>query len=230
MLHARSSLRRCWTLWLHWYQPNNGILVFLRLPTCSLLPPSIQVSEQDLQSFTQHFRFPPTHTVLLSFNLSMPSPMGWVSIFSKTKEMPAVTEKEDRQLDGHGLQIVLHLFSHGTVCTSFALCPHFSLSLSPHRFLSFDIFTFFSFLLHSRFSFHFCYHFHLVLRIQSAANLISHPTSHCFCLVLSLSFSLCRFFFMFVSACSHSTMWSEPLQWIISQLTHRGQPKPPVQT
>ena len=52
----------------------------------------------------------------------------------------------------------------------------------------------------------------------------SYHISHCFYLSLS------PLFLLFVSVCSRSTMRSEPLQWIISQLTHRGQPNPPVQT
>lgn len=47
-------------------------------------------------------------------------------------------------------------------------------------------------------------------------------------LCLSSSFSL---LFPFSCMCLSvpRTTWSELLQWIISQLTHRGQPKPPVQ-
>lgn len=52
------------------------------------------------------------------------------------------------------------------------------------------------------------------------------PHAHAFC----LSFIFMFFPFPSFSSVPCSTMWSEPLQWIISQLTHGGQPKPPVQT
>lgn len=57
------------------------------------------------------------------------------------RKMVEGTEKEERQLDGHGLEIMLHVFTHNAVCTSFSLRPHFFLSPSPRPSLSFDIFT-----------------------------------------------------------------------------------------
>lgn len=58
-----------------------------------------------------------------SFSISLSSPMGRDNIFNRTKEMLAGTENEDRQLDGHGLEIIMHVFTYNTVCTSFSLCP-----------------------------------------------------------------------------------------------------------
>lgn len=130
-----------WTLWLHWYQPNNGILVFLWLPTCSLTPlpqPYSSIRTGPLVLHRTRSPSPTCASFFLSFSLSLPSPMGMANIFNRTKEMVAGSEKLERQLDGHGLEIKLHVFTFNTVCTSFSLCPHFFLSLSPHLSLSFD--------------------------------------------------------------------------------------------
>lgn len=211
------------TVWLHRFQPNNGILVFPWLPTCSLLPRfgCIQVSEQDLGHFLLH---PPTLCFFLPLFLCL-LPSGRERILSRTKETVAVAENEQRQLDSRGLEIVLHLFTCNTVCTPFSLCPHSFLSPSPHPLQC--LLTLSPSSTSScapGFSSH--YYFRLSLRALAVAHSISYATSP---LLLSPSRSAVSFF-LFVSVCSHSAMWSEPLQWIISQLTHRGQPKPPVQT
>lgn len=147
---------------------------------------------------------------------------GLAFFFIRTKEMATVTKKEERQLDGHGIEIVLHLHTYHTLSlqsvssflsfsasSPFPVFWHFRLLPLPLAFLVSSLASY----------------FHLSLQILSATHSISHttyPTAY---------ISLCRlFFFLFVSVCSRSTMWSEPLQWIISQLTHRGQPNPPVQT
>lgn len=72
------------------------------------------------------------------------------------------------------------------------------------------------------------------------ATIISPPCPSIFvsCLIFLLHHYLCispLFHYLplpFSSLCLSVplTLWSKLLQWIISQLTHRGQPKPPVQT
>lgn len=129
-----SSLRRCGpygsigTSQTMTYLSSCGYPPVLSLPHLS----HIQVSEQDLLSLTAHI--PLSLPSSLSFFLSLPSPMGMADIFNRTKEMVAGSEKLERQLDGHGLEIKLHVFTFNTVCTSF--CPHFFLSLSTHPSVS----------------------------------------------------------------------------------------------
>lgn len=159
--------------------------------------------------------------------------MGRGSIFSRTKgngdsgrERGGTAGRSwpgDRVACVH-LPHCLHLFLSVSL---FHCWVFFLYSLSPHPSLSFDIFTSFHFLFCLSFSSHYCYYCSCCCVWIRA---ISYTTSLCIISLLSLPFSLSLYRFLFVSARSHSTMWSEPLQWIISQLTRRGQPKPPVQT
>ena len=115
-----------------------------------------------------------------------------------------MAEKEERQLDGRGLEIVLHVFTHSQ-------WPHFySSSVDASTFLNF-LFPFSPLLFPS----------------PLAPNAVARSldsSSHCLHLSPLLLFAcLCQ-------SVPTRLCWSEPLQWIISQLTHRGQPKPPVQT
>lgn len=108
------------------------------------------------------------------------------------------------------------------------LCPYFFLSPSPHPLLYFQYhplpvplvflvsllptgMTFIALFRNSVWClFDFLQHIPLPLCLSSSISLL-FPFS-CICLWVPW------------------TTWSELLQWIISQLTHRGQPKPPVQT
>lgn len=226
MLHARSSSRRCGP---YGYIGSSQTMAYLS--SCGYPPvPSSLASAVSVQTgppvIYRTLSPSPTHTVLHSFSLSLPSPIGH-SILSRTKETVAVTENEERQLDGHGLEIVLHLFTRNTVCTPFLSVSSFlSFALSSPFLVSFDTLTFFHFLLCSWFLFSV-----LFPPLSPNSGCRSFDFLHHIPLLLPLSLSRSAVaFFLFVSVCSHSTMWSEPLQWIISQLTRRGQPKPPVQT
>ena len=169
----------------------------------------------------------PTNAVplfLFFFSLSLPTPIGqgWHFFFIRTKEMATVTKKEERQLDRHGLEIVLHLHTYHTLSLlSVSSFLPFSASSPFPVFWHFHLLPLPLAVLVSSLTFY----FHLSLQILSATHLISHTTYPTASISLGLTL-----FFLFVSVCSRSTMWSEPLQWIISQLTHRGQPNPPVQT
>lgn len=126
------------------YPPVLSSLTFRQCPSIRTGPP---VLHRTLSPSP-----PPTLCFFLSPFLWL-LPLGRVSIFIRTKEMVTVTEKEERQLDGHGLEIVLHVFACNTVCTSFSLRPHFFLSLSCHPSLCFDTSTIFQFLFCSWFLF-----------------------------------------------------------------------------
>lgn len=227
MLQTRSSLRRRGA---YGYIGTSQTMAYLSSCGFHLFPPPLLWLYPSPGPAVLHRPLSPSpHPLCASvfFPFFCLLPLGIDSILRRTKEIVAMTEKEKRQLGGYGVEIVLHLFSHNTVCTSLPLCPRFFLSPSPHPYLYFDCFTFFQFLLCSWFLLSL-----LLLRPSLSRNsvcqfLTPHPAAS---LSLSLSFTLCYFFFSCLCLPVPSTMWSEPLQWIISQLTHRGQPKPPVQT
>lgn len=77
MLEAEAT----WTLWLHWYQPNNGILVFLAThlfsPPLPRLYPSIQTGPPVLHRALSPF---PTYTVLIPFFSSLLFFSHWAEI------------------------------------------------------------------------------------------------------------------------------------------------------
>ncbi len=154
MLHARSSLRRCGP---YGYIGTSQTMAYLSScgypPVLSSLAAAVS-KNQNRTSFpsSDTFSFPHPHCAFFLSSSAFSHRAG-LAFFSRTKEMVAVAVKEERQLDGHGLEIVLHVFAYNTVCTSFSLCPHFRLSLSHHPSLPFDTFTFFKFLLCSWFPF-----------------------------------------------------------------------------
>lgn len=227
MLQTRSSLRRRGA---YGYIGTSQTMAYLS--SCGFPPVSSSLALAVSKSRTccpspATFSFPPPTMCFFLFPFFCLLPLGIDSILKRTKEIVAMTEKEKRQLGGYGFEIVLHLFSHNTVCTSLPLCPRFFLSPSPHPYLYFDCFTFFQFLLCSWFLLSLLLLLPSLSRNSVCQFLTPHPAAS---LSLSLSFTLCYFFFSCLCLSVPSTMWSEPLQWIISQLTHRGQPKPPVQT
>lgn len=133
MLHARFSLRKRGP-----YGYIGTSQTMTNLSSCGYPPvlSSLASAVSKYPNITSRpslstFSFSHPHCASFSLFLCL-LPLGRFSIFSQTKEMVAVTKKEERQLDGHGVEIVLHVFTSNTVCTFFSQWPHFFLSLSPH--------------------------------------------------------------------------------------------------
>lgn len=126
MQNARSSLRRRGP---YGYIDTSQTMAYLS--SCGY-PPVLSSLASVVSKYQNRTSRPSSNTFscpcwdcassFLSFSLSLPSPMGKDNIFSSIKEMVVGTEKEERQLDGHGLKIVLHMFTYSTVCTSLSLC------------------------------------------------------------------------------------------------------------
>lgn len=156
MLEAEAT----WTLWLHWYQPNNGILVFLAThlfsPPLPRLYPSIQTGPPVLHRALSPF--PHLHCAHSFFIILFP--LGWDRILSRTKETVAVTEKDERQLGRSWTRDCVAFVHFNIVCTSFSLCPHFCLSLSPDPSLCFTLSPSSSSSCLLGFSFHYCDSYH----------------------------------------------------------------------
>lgn len=228
MLQARSSLTRCG---LYADIGTSQTMAYECSCGCPPVFPSLALAVSKYPNGTccsspDAFSFPCLHCASFFFHSRCLLPLVIDSILSRTKETLAVTEKQKWQLDSYGFKIALHLFSNKTVCASVSLFLSFTLTSSFPVFWPFHplpvplVFlvslpptgmTFTALFRNSVwYFFDFLHHIPPPLCLSSSPSLL-FPFS---CMCLSVP----------------GTTWSEPLQWIISQLTHRGQPKPPVQT
>lgn len=120
---------------------------------------ALAVSKQDLIAFTQHLSFPHPHRAFfLIFFFFVPfSHWGMLTFLTDKRNSGSDCERERRQLDSHGLGIMLHVFTYNTV--SFSRWPHFFLLLSTRPFLSFALSPPATSSYVIGFYFHYCYYY-----------------------------------------------------------------------